>query len=144
MRAKASSQVKSGYLFSLPVFSRAQREGGSHLVCDVIACPYIGALCFPQAESGTPITVLLGCAPLSAALGPATCRLYLSRGCSLALISIPQPQPTDGGTGPFAQCSLMSSPPPFPAGFLLCPQTGNLFPYLDDEASCICIVICPG
>lgn len=66
MRASDSSRVKSGSLFSLPVFSRAWREGGSHLVGDVIAGPYIGVLCFPQAERGTPITVLLGCASLSA------------------------------------------------------------------------------
>lgn len=139
MRAKASSQVKLGYLFNLPVFSRHE---GSHLVCDPIACPYIGALCFPRAESGTPITVLLGyvCIPICC-----------SGTCPLPAL------PEQRNTGdlwlqpPFTILSpqmghrpLMSSPPPLPSGFLLRPQTGNLFPYLDDEASRICVVICPG
>ena len=104
------------------------------------ACPHIRARCFPHAHSGMDVTVLLGWNPClletphsPSAWGPSgspplpeqrdTGPLWLP-------FLFPSLSPRAGAQGPSSQYSLMSAPLPSSLAFLLCPQTGNLFPNL--------------
>lgn len=136
--------LKSHQAASSSMFSRVQGEGRKSVFKFVVssACSYTwGALCFPRAEGGMTITVLLGCESLC--VGHTTKPFcwgwglpppQLSRGPLCPLIPVPQPQPVDEGH----RVPLLNTPSclpllSFPLTFLLCPQTGNRSSYLDDK-----------